>query len=444
MNLAVPIAVALAVLSPPVLTSEKGSDAYNQWPQWRGPLGIGVAPRCNPPVTWSEDKNIRWKIAIPGKGHSTPIIWGDRIFITTAIPYGDVLAPRHQHAPGAHDNMPTLRRQEFVVLAINRRDGTILWRRTLRSERPHESTHETGSWASNSPVTDGEHLFVSFGSRGLYCLDLDGELRWQVDVGGMHTKHGHGEGSSPALYGDTLIINCDHEGESFVIALDKRTGKQRWKAARDELTSWSTPLVVEHDGKRQVIIAATRRVRAYDLINGDVIWECGGLSGNVVASPVAADGLVYVANSYETRVMLAIRLEGAKGDITNTNAVVWTRDRDTPYVPSPLVYGGMLYYLKHYQGFLTCLNAKTGKTLFGPRRLPGIQNVFASLVGAADRVYIVSRNGATVVIKRSAKYELLARNRLSDSFSASPAVVGNELYLRGERNLYCIAEAPGQ
>ncbi len=436
------IAGVFAALTLSALAGERRLDARDQWPQWRGPLGNGVAPRGDPPVEWSEDENIRWKIAIPGKGHSTPIIWGDRIFITTAIPYGDALPPRHGHAPGSHDNMPALRRRKFVVLAVNRRDGAILWQRTLRSQRPHEGTHETGSWASSSPVTDGEHLFAYFGSRGLSCLDMDGELLWQTDVGDMQTLHGHGEGSSPALYQDTVIINWDHQGESFVMALDKRTGKERWKVARDEVTSWSTPLVVEVGGKPQIIIAATKRVRAYDLESGDVIWECGGLSGNVVASPVAADGFVYVANSYETRAMLAIRLASAKGDITNTDAVVWTRDRHTPYVPSPLLYGGMLYYLKHYQGVLTCVNAQTGETLFGPQRLLGIQNVFSSLVGAAERVYIVSRNGTTVVIKRGAEFELLARNRLEDSFSASPAIVGKELYLRGERNLYCIAKEP--
>ena len=391
-------------------------------------------------MEWSEDKNVRWKVTIPGRGHSTPIIWGERIFITTAIPYGDTLAPRGTRARGAHDNVPALRSYEYVVLAVSRRDGRVLWQRTVRKERPHESTHESGSWASNSAVTDGERLFVSFGSRGLYCLDMDGELLWQTDVGDMQTKHGHGEGSSPALHGDTLIVNWDHEGGSFVIAFDKRTGKQRWKTARDEGTSWSTPLVVEHAGKSQVIIAATNRVRAYDLANGDVIWECGGLSGNVVASPVAGGGFVYVTNSYETREMLAIRLAGARGDITHTSAVVWRRHRDTPYVPSPLLYGDELYFLRHYQGYLTCVDAKSGEPFYGRQRLPGIGNVYASLLGAADRVYIVDRNGTTVVIKRGARFELLARNRLDDSFSASPAVVGRALYLRGERYLYCIAE----
>ncbi|MCH8853731.1 MAG: PQQ-like beta-propeller repeat protein [Planctomycetes bacterium] len=442
MTRAVIVAMLLLLQPFPTLTAEEPLNATEQWGQWRGPLGTGVAPRGNPPVTWSEDKNIRWKISIPGKGHSTPIVWGDHIFITTAIPYGEAFAPRHQHAFGAHNNVSALRRQKYVVLAINRRDGTILWQRTVRTERPHESTHETGSWASNSTVTDGEHLFASFGSGGLYCLDMDGKLLWRTDFGDMQTLHGHGEGSSPALYGDSLIVNWDHQGESFVTALNKHTGKQRWKVARDEGTSWSTPLVVEHEGRPQVIIAATKRVRAYDLATGDIIWECGGLSGNVIASPVAAEGFVYVANSYETRAMLAIRLSAAEGDITTTDAVVWTRDRHTPYVPSPLLYGGMLYYLKHYQGFLTCVQAKTGKLLFGPERLAGIGNVFASLVGAADRVYIVSRNGTTAVIRRSAEFQLLALNHLDDSFSASPAIVGHELYLRGERYLYCITEEP--
>ncbi len=439
MNRVVIVAVSLAVVPLAALGDEQGLDARDQWAQWRGPLGSGVAPRGNQPVSWSEDHNVRWKTAIAGKGHSTPIVWGDRVFVTTAIPFGETSAPKHPHAHGAHDNMSALREHKFVVLALSRRDGSILWQRTVRTARPHESTHESGSWAAASPVTDGKHLFASFGSAGIYCLDLDGELLWQTDIGDMQTKHGHGEGSSPALYGETLVVNWDHQGDSFVLAIDTRTGKERWKVARDEGTSWSSPLIVEQDGKPQVIISATKRVRAYDLGTGEVIWECGGLSGNVVASPVAGDGFVYVTNSYETREMLAIRLAGAKGDITNTDAVVWTRHRHTPYVPSPLLYGGQLYFLKHYQGLLTCVDAKTGADLFGPQRLPGIGNVYASLVGAADRVYIVDRNGAAVVLKHGTEYELLARNQLDDSFSASPVVVGDELYLRGERHLYCIA-----
>jgi outer membrane protein assembly factor BamB len=435
--------VALATMPCGALFGADLLDPQRQWPQWRGPLGIGVAPHGDPPITWSETDNVRWKVAIPGLGHSTPIVWDDRIYLTTAVTHAEKVAPPERDAPGAHHNMPATRRQKFIVMAIDRRDGSTVWQRTVRDEQPHEGTHTTGSWASNSPVTDGEHLYASFGSRGLYALDRDGKVIWQIDFGDMRTRHGHGEGSSPALFGNTLIVNWDHQGESFIIALDKRTGKERWRAARDEITSWSTPLIVDHDGRQQVVISATRRVRSYDLASGDLIWEVAGLSRNVVASPVAADGFVYVANSYDWQAMLAIRLDGAEGDITGTDQVVWTRDRHTPYVPSPLLYDGMLFFLRHNQGILSNVDAQSGTTHFGPERLPGIQNVFASPVGAAGRVYIVDRAGTTVVIRRGAQLEVLARNRLDDSFSASPAVAGEELFLRGEKHLYCLAEESG-
>lgn len=432
----------LAVEAATVPAEATPTNTRDLWPQWRGPLGTGVAPGADPPVTWSKNENVRWKVQLPGKGHSSPVVWGDRIFVTTAVPVGEVVPPSHGHSDGEHDNMPAVQRQKLVVLAVHRLDGRILWEREVRTFLPHETTHTSGSWASHSPVTDGKRVFASFGSAGLYALDVNGELLWQKELGDMQILHGHGEGSSPALHGDTLVVNWDHQGGSFVIALDAATGDQRWKVARDEMTSWSTPLIVEVAGKAQVIIAATRRVRAYDLGSGALVWQCGGLSGNVVATPVAADGFVYVGSSYETRALLAIRLAGARGDITGTAAVVWTRDRDTPYVPSPLLYGDMLCFLKHYQGLLTCVNARTGRTLFGPERLPGIRDVYASPVGAGDRIYVVDRNGTTAVVRRAAKFELLAQNSLDDSFSASPAIVGRDLYLRGEQHLYRIAQTP--
>ena len=326
------------------------------------------------------------------------------------------------------------------VLAISRKQGKILWQRTVRNELPHEGAHYTGSLASNSPATDGEHLFAFFGSYGLYCLDLDGELQWEKDLGKMQIKHGHGEGTSPVLYDNTLIINWDHEGQSFVAALDKRTGKQRWRTEREEVTSWATPIVVEVDGKPQIIISGTNRVRGYDLATGNVIWECGGLSANIAASPVAGDGMAYVGSSYDKQAMLAIRLDGAKGDIASTEHVVWSRMRRTPYVPSPLLYGDSLYFLRHYEGILSRVNAKTGEESHGPFRLGGIRNIYSSPVGAADRVYITDRDGATVVISHDPNPRMLAVNRLNDTFSASAAIVDRELILRGQQYLYCIAE----
>ncbi len=426
------------LLAIPATAYDDGA-AQNYWPQWRGPKGTGVAPNANPPVEWSEIKNIRWKLALPGSGHSTPIVWDNRVFITTAVPFGERLKPIYDNAPGSHDNLPVTHRHKFVVLAVSRRDGKILWQRAVHQEIPHEGGHNTGSLASASPVTDGEHLFVFFGSHGLYCLGLNGEQHWKKDLGKMQTKHAHGEGASPVLHGDTLIVNWDHRGLSFVVAFDKRTGNQRWKVYRDEVTSWATPIVVEHHGKPQLIVSGTSRVRSYDLATGKVIWECGGLSANIVASPVAADGVVYVGSSYEKRALLAIRLNGAKGDITGTDQVVWDRFRGTPYVPSPLLYGDALYFLRHYQGILTRIHARTGNDRPGSFRLGGIRNVYASPVGAADRVYVTDRNGTTIVVTHNVKLELLARNSLDDSFSASAAIAGNELYLRGHQSLYCIA-----
>jgi outer membrane protein assembly factor BamB len=434
-------AVCWLLAAPLAADDQRGADdARKNWPQWRGPLGTGVAPEANPPVEWSEDKNIRWKISLPGKGHSTPIVWGDRVFITTAEPFGDALPPKYSKAPGSHDNVPVTHRHKFSVLAVNRRDGAILWQRTVHEALPREGGHYTASHASNSPVTDGEHVFAFFGSHGLYCHDVHGVLVWKAQLGEMNSLHGHGEGSSPALFGGTLIVNWDHEGQSFVVAFDKRTGRQRWKIMRNEVTSWATPIVVEHAGQPQVIISGTNRMRGYELATGKVIWECGGLSTNVVASPVAGDGMVFAGSSYDTRALLAIRLDGAKGDITGRDRVAWSRSRGTPYVPSPLLYGDSLYFLTHYQGILSRVQARTGEDRPGAFRLDGIRDVYASPVAAADRVYVTDRQGATAVISHGDTHQVLSLNRLNDNFSASAAIVGREIFLRGEEHLYCIAE----
>jgi outer membrane protein assembly factor BamB len=416
------------------------AELEHSWPQWRGPLANGVAPYANPPVHWSETNNIRWKLPLPGKGHSTPILYGHSLFLTVPVPHGDVLAPVYDHAPGTHDSVPVTQYHQFAVLAVNRQDGRIEWRKNVRDEFPHEGGHETGSLTSNSPVTDGEHLYAFFGSRGLYCFDLEGELKWQKDLGRMQTLHAHGEGSSPVLHGDFLIVCWDHEGDSFLYALDKRTGRERWKVARDEKTSWSTPLVIDHQGKSQVIISATKRVRSYDLATGALLWECAGLSRNVVSSPVAGHGMVFAGNSYDWQAMLAIRLAGAKGDITDTPQLAWKLNRLTPYVSSPLLYDKTLYFLRHNQNILSRLEATTGQPLGEPLRLDGIREIFASPIGAAGRIYITGRDGVTLVLRHDATNATLALNRLDDVFSASPVAVDTELYLRGERSLYCISQ----
>jgi len=410
------------------------------WPAWRGPLATGEAPGADPPVHWSEGQNVRWKLELPGRGHSSPVVWGDHVFLTTAIPVGEPVDPRRDSAEGSHHNIAVRQRHEFAMLAVDRGRGRVLWKRTLAAALPREGGHYTGSLASHSPVTDGEHVFAFFGSRGLYALGHDGAPVWEVQLGEMQTKHGHGEGSSPVLYGDTLIVNWDHAGQSFLAAFEKSTGRRRWKVPRDEVTSWASPIVVEHAGQKQVVVSGTGRLRGYDLASGEVVWECGGLSANVVASPVAGGGMVFAASSYDKQALLAIRLEGAQGDLTGTDHVAWTRSRDTPYVPSPLLYEGSLYVLKHYQGVLTRLVAETGEERSRPFRLTSIGNVYASPVAASGRIYITDRDGATIVLSHAATPEVLALNHLDDSFSASAALVDRELFLRGQRFLYSVSE----
>lgn len=416
--------------------------ALDNWGQWRGPLATGEAPQGNPPLTWDEadGTNIRWKTEIPGRGLSTPVVWGDRVFLTTAIPFGEALPPKPSTAPGNHDNLSVTHRHKFVALAMERASGKILWQQTLREGLPQEQGHHTASLASNSPVTDGEHVFAFFGSFGLYCLDVKGKLIWKADFGAMQSLHGHGEGSSPALHGETLIINWDHEGKSFAVALNKRTGKERWRVERNEVTSWSSPIITLHDGKPQVIISGTSRIRGYDLDHGKVLWECGGLSSNIVASPVAGDGMVFAGSSYDKRALMGILLDGAKGDITGSKQIAWNRFRGTPYVPSPLLYDGSLYFLTHYQGILSRVDARTGEDTPGSFRLTGISNVYASPVAAAGRIYVTDLDGTTIVLSRGEIPRNLALNHLAEPVSASPAIAGKQMFLRGEKHLYCLEE----
>jgi len=387
----------------------------DSWPQWRGPLANGVAPTADPPIFWNETNNIRWKVPIPGKAHSSPIVSGDSVYVLSAVPVGEEQTPVYDNAPGVHDSVPVTHRHQFLAFALSRRDGRVLWSKVLREEWPHEGGHETGSLASNSPVTDGERLYAFFGSRGLYCLELNGEVKWQKDLGRMHTLHAHGEGSSPVLHGDSLIVCWDQEGDSFLYAFVKHSGKLLWKVARDEKTSWSTPLIVENEGQTQVIVSATKRVRGYDVASGKQLWECASLTENVVSSPVYYDGLVITGNSYYSQAMLAIRLAGAKGDITGTDHVAWKLTRLTPYVSSPLLYDQTLYVLRHNQNVLSRLDPLTGKPRGEPLRLEGIRDfIFSSPVGAAGRIYVTGRDGTTVVLRHDQQNAILAVNHLED------------------------------
>lgn len=445
-RIAAAVVICLCVVSTLVWSTETITESRKYWSQWRGPEMTGVASYGNPPVEWSEAKNIRWKIEIPGKGHASPIVWDDKVFVLTAIETDKAIEP--QKVEERERQLPEWRRRmgrksakvhKFDVLMINRQNGEILWQRTAREEVPYSGTHAEGSWASNSPVTDGEHVYAYFGSYGLYCYDMQGNFVWEKDLGDMNTRLSFGEGSSPALYGNSIVVNWDHEEQSFIIALNKKTGEELWKVERDEGTSWSTPIIVEHNGKSQVITSATNLIRSYDLATGELIWKCGGLTGNVIPTPVMADGIVYCTSGHRGNLLLAIRLDMAEGDITDSSAIIFRQDRNTPYVPSPLLYEDTLYFLRENSGLLSCFNSQTGKEYYSRQRLEDIKVIYASPVGASNRVYLTGKNGITVVVRRGPTFEVLATNSLDDKFTASPAIVDNEIYLRGYKYLYCIA-----
>lgn len=433
---------AVAALLPGAVVAEEGSDfaarrPYN-WHQWRGPDATGVAPHAEPPLHWDAQTNIKWKAELPGEGSATPIVWENKVFVVAAVKT-DRVAQNPPQATEDARTVPPSNYYRFVVLCFERETGKLLWERVATEEVPKEGQHLTNTYASSSPVTDGRRLFVSFGSRGIFCYDLDGNLKWERDLGQMRTRRGWGEGVSPALHGETLIVNWDHEDPSFIVAMDAATGKTRWQADRDEPTSWATPLVVKCDGRTQVIVNGTNRVRSYDLKTGEVLWECGGQTVNAIPSPVATDDMTIVMSGYRGAAAMAIPLN-AKGDITDSDTVRWSHHRSTPYVPSPLLLGDRLYFTASNNGILTNLDIRTGKVVFGPVRIPGVSNLYGSPVAAGGRIYITGRDGTTTVLKPGDTLEVLATNVLNDPIDASPVAVGKQLFLRSNQYLYCIEE----
>jgi outer membrane protein assembly factor BamB len=408
------------------------------WAQWRGPDMTGVSKTAKPPLQWGEGKNIRWKVEIPGRGSASPIVYGDRVYVLTAVPVG--VTGEAQHSPrGA---LPQRGVHQFKVMALDRKTGKTVWERIAREEEPHEAAHgDNGTWASSSAITDGEHVIAYFESRGLYTYDMNGKLIWQTDFGDKKMRNQFGEGSTPALFGNTLIVVWDHLNQpSYVIALDKRTGKELWRVDHPEMDTWATPLVVTHEGRQQVIVNAMNRVRSFDLETGKIVWEGPGTTMNVIPSPVSGNGMVFIMSGFRGNNLKAITLADAKGDITSTGAIAWQLDRDTPYVPSPLLYDHILYFLKTNNNLLSAYDAVSGKPHYQASRLPALGEVFASPVGADGKVYITGRDGISLVLKHGPALEVLAENRLDDGFDASPALVDGEMFMRGYKYLYSVCD----
>jgi outer membrane protein assembly factor BamB len=398
--------------------------------------------RGDAPLEWADTKNIAWRVPVPGRGHSSPVIWGDKIFLTTAVPTEGAVTPAEPQQPsrGPGGGAAAGQEHKFLVLCLNRHTGKVLWERVAKVAVPHEGYHRKyGSFASNSPATDGGHLYAFFGSRGLYCYDFSGKLVWGKEFPPMRMRLGFGEGVAAVLDGNSLYLKFDQEKGSYLLALDKRTGQELWRVPREEVSSWSPPLVVTHNGRKQVVVSASDKVRSYDPATGKLIWECAGLGSNVIPAPVSADGVVYVMSGHRDPNLLAIRL-GREGDLTGTDAIAWTNNRGNSYTASPVLHDNKLYFVTD-SGMLSCLNSRTGEAYYRQQRLPKAYNFKASPVGANDKLYLATEEGDVAVVKMGETYEVLAVNALTDQvFIATPAIAGGSLYLRSQDALYCVRQ----
>lgn len=419
--------------------------AQSDWMFWRGPLGNGVAPDATPPVRWSETENIRWKVEIPGDGSATPIVLGNRVFITTAVPKQD------DEASGETENTGFWRRGreipefpfQYIVQCHDRATGEVLWSDVAVEAVPHEGTHGTNTYAAGSPVTDGEMLYVTFGSRGIFGYTLDGEQLWSRDLGDQRTRNQFGEGSSLTVHDGNLLVLWDHEEDSFLYNLNAENGETIWQVPREEKTTWSTPIVVEAAGKTQVVVNGSNRVISYDLETGEAIWKCGGQTGNTIPVPVLYKDMAIVMSGWRGGACFALPLD-AEGDITGSDSIRWSyTERDTPYVPSPTMLDNILFFTQNRSPILTALNADTGEVVIETTRLTQLPGeMYSSLNAANGNVYITSRRGDTLVFTMGEEgMEEIAVNLLDDVIDSSMAIVDDQIFLRGMDTLYCIQES---
>ncbi len=419
------------------------------WDQWRGPNKNGSVDTGNPPIEWSLEKNDIWKTDLPGKGSSTPIIHGNQVIVLSALKTDRVKEGAAAQAPAADAGggrpgggrgfgggaAPT-NYYQFMVLSYDRKTGIKQWEKTLIEEVPHEGGHRTNTYASSSPTTDGKNIYVDFGSRGIYCLDMQGKLKWKKQLGKMRTVATFGEGSSATIAGDKLIVPWDHEGDSFVVALNAENGDEIWRTARSEGTCWATPLVVKHQGRTQVITNG-KRVRSYDLATGQQIWECGGQVRNPIPSPILDGENVICMTGYQGNAIRCVSLD-SEGDVTDTKKVLWANNDAAPYVPSATLYKGQLYLNKSNNNIVSSLDAKTGEVLISQKRLNGLTDLYASPVAANNHIYFTGRDGTTVVVKHGKDLEVVATNPLGETIDGSLAIVGDQIFVRGESHLFCI------
>ena len=413
------------------------------WPQWRGPDSSGVSDEKGLPAEWTSTRNVKWKTPINGRGHSSPIIWGKKIFLTTSVD-GETIPGRtpgvtHKLSDGSDfvhpDAVGANLKHTFKVVCIDRATGKILWERVAYEGPVHDSRHKKASFASSTPATDGKSVFAFFGSEGLYAYDFNGKLLWKQDLGKLGTAS-VGYGVSPILYKNLVIMQCDESGmKSFVAAFDKKTGKEVWRVARKVDVTWTSPVLVRAGNRMELVTAAAEAIIAYDPLTGQELWRHKGLESNAVPTPVVYNDLVVVTSGYPKKIALALRA-GGNGDVTGKQ-LVWTYNKGTAYVPSPIAYGEYVYLMTG-NGSITALDAKTGKVFYEAARVPKPATFLASPVAFEGKILLTSEEGDTYVLKAGPKHEVLGTNSLGEPVYASPAIAGGHIFIRGEKHLYAI------
>jgi outer membrane protein assembly factor BamB len=416
-----------------------------EWPQWRGPGGLGISSERRLPAEWSATKNVQWKTAIPGRGHSSPVVWGKRVFLTTSLEGPVVPGAKavshigwkgeanyvHPDAVGA-DREWTLK-----VLCLDAASGKLLWERTAYQGRVYDDRNRKNTYASGTPATDGKHVYALFDAEGLYCYDYSGKLIWKVSLGKI-AKGGMGYGMSPVLFGNLIILQCDQElGEgSFIAALDKRSGKEVWRVPRTTRRTWATPLLVQAAGRWELVTSGAETVMAYDPLTGRELWRSKGTVSHAIPSAVYGHGMVFFSAGSQAKHAFALRL-GGSGDLTGTPSAVWQYDKGTAYVPSPILYEDYLYLMTD-KGLVTCLDARTGKLQYEGGRVPVPATFTASLVAYEGKILLCSEDGDTFVLKAGPQHEILRTNSIGEPIFASPAISRGSLFIRGEKHLFCI------
>jgi outer membrane protein assembly factor BamB len=421
-------------------------DADSNWPQFRGP-SAGVAEDRGLPDEWSTNKNVVWRIDVPGRGWSSPIVWGRRIFLTTVVKDGEFETPKKGLYFGGERAKPSPDIHRWIVLCLDWDTGKLLWQREVHKGPPASTVHVKNTYASETPVTDGERVYAYFGNVGIFCFTMEGKELWSKKWSSFKTAHGWGTAASPVLHKDRLYIINDNEEKSFLLALDAATGKDIWRVERDEKSNWATPFVWENGQRTELITCGSKRVRAYDL-DGKVLWDLSGMSSIAIPTPSARQGLLYVSSGYildKKQPIFAVR-PGASGDISlkddesSSASIAWSLKKAGPYNPSPLVYGDHLYVL-YDMGTLACFDALTGKQLYEKKRLGSSAGFTASPWACAGKVYCLNEDGETYVVQAGAEFKPIGRNSLDEMCMATPAVLRGSLLIRTLTKLYRIGAA---